>query len=43
MPNKPLILALLAGLGLAAACATEPPPPRVDYAAILADPIRPEA
>jgi predicted methyltransferase len=44
MPNKPLILFLLAGLGLgAASCATEPPPPRVDYAAILADPIRPEA
>jgi predicted methyltransferase len=43
MPNKPL-LALLAGLGLAAsACATEPPAPTVDYAAVLADPIRPEA
>jgi predicted methyltransferase len=36
--------ALFAGLGLAvAACATEPPAPRIDYAAILADPIRPEA
>jgi predicted methyltransferase len=36
--------ALLAGLGIAiAGCATEPQPPRVDYAAILADPIRPEA
>ena len=37
-------LALLAGLGLAvAACATEPRAPSIDYAAILADPIRPEA
>ena len=37
-------LALLAGLGLAvAACATEPRAPAIDYAAILADPIRPEA
>lgn len=37
-------LILLAGCGLAlAACATEPAPPGVDYAAILADPIRPEA
>jgi len=37
-------LALLAGFGFAvAACATEPAAPRVDYAAILADPIRPEA
>lgn len=43
MPNKPHIFALLAGLGLAAACATDPPAPRVDYAAVLADPIRPEA
>jgi predicted methyltransferase len=44
MPNKPITLALLAGLGLAAAaCATEPPAPTVDYAAVLADPIRPEA
>jgi predicted methyltransferase len=44
MPTKLLTLALLAGLGLgAAACATEPPPPSVDYAAILADPMRPEA
>jgi len=44
MPNKPLTLALLAGLGLAlAACATEPSAPATDYAAILADPIRPEA
>jgi predicted methyltransferase len=35
---------LLAGCGLAmAACATEPAAPAVDYAAILADPIRPEA
>lgn len=35
---------LLVGLGLAAAaCATEPPAPSVDYAAVLADPIRPEA
>jgi predicted methyltransferase len=42
MPNKLLNLALLAGLGLAA-CATEPPAPIVNYAAILADPIRPEA
>ncbi|MFL6845574.1 MAG: class I SAM-dependent methyltransferase [Allosphingosinicella sp.] len=37
-------LILLAVLGLAAgACATEPPAPSVDYAAVLADPIRPEA
>jgi predicted methyltransferase len=44
MPNKLLTFALLAGLGLgAAACATEPAAPSVDYAAILADPIRPEA
>jgi predicted methyltransferase len=44
MPNKLLTLALLFGLGLgAAACATEPPAPSVDHAAILADPIRPEA
>jgi predicted methyltransferase len=36
--------ALLAGLGvMLAACATEPPAPRVDYAAILADPIRTDA
>ncbi len=43
--TKPFLkLVLLAGIGLgAAACATEPPAPRVDYAAILADPIRPEA
>src|SRR3954469_9291681 len=43
MPNKPLRLALLSGLALAGACATQPPAPTVDYAAILADPIRPEA
>jgi predicted methyltransferase len=42
MPN-PLILILLAGLGLAGACATAPEAASVDYAAILADPIRPEA
>jgi predicted methyltransferase len=44
MNTKPVTLALLAAFGLAAsACATEPPAPRIDYAAILADPIRPEA
>jgi predicted methyltransferase len=44
MPNKLNSLALLTGLGLAAAaCATEPPAPRVDYAAVMADPVRPEA
>jgi predicted methyltransferase len=44
MPNTLITLALLTGLGLGAtACATEPAAPRVDYAAILADPIRPEA
>src|SRR4051812_16825844 len=43
MPNKPLRLALLSGLAFAAACATQPPAPTVDYAAILADPIRPDA
>lgn len=44
MTTKLTILALLAGCGLAAsACATDAPAPRVDYAAILADPIRPEA
>jgi predicted methyltransferase len=44
MTIKLATLALLAGFGLAAsACATEAPAPRVDYAAILADPIRPEA
>src|SRR4051812_13088943 len=43
MPNKPLRLALLSGLALAAACATQPPAPTVDYAAVLADPIRPDA
>lgn len=38
------MLISLAGCGLAlAACATEPAAPRVDYAAILADSIRPEA
>lgn len=43
MPNK-LTLALLTGLILgAAACATRPAQPQVDYSAILADPIRPEA
>src|SRR3954470_8517484 len=42
MPTHRLIL--IAALGLAAgACATEPPAPSVDYAAVLADPIRPEA
>ena len=35
---------LLAGLGLSLpACATRAPEPRVDYASVLADPIRPEA
>lgn len=44
MKTKPTLLALLAGIGLGvAACATEPPAPTVDYAAVLADPIRPEA
>src|ERR1044072_4543342 len=44
MPNKLITLALAAGLGLgAAACATEPPARTFDCAAILADPIRPEA
>ena len=44
MTSRLATLALLAGIGLAtAACATEPPAPRVDYAAVLADPIRPEA
>jgi predicted methyltransferase len=44
MKTKPNILALLAVIGLGvAACATEPPVPTVDYAAVLADPIRPEA
>ncbi|HEX8263203.1 MAG TPA: methyltransferase [Allosphingosinicella sp.] len=44
MPTKPLTLALLAGLALAGAgCATRPAAPTVDYAAILADPVRPEA
>ncbi|HET9638320.1 MAG TPA: methyltransferase [Allosphingosinicella sp.] len=44
MPNKLLTLALLTGLGLGtAACATGPAAPSVDYSAILADPIRPEA
>jgi predicted methyltransferase len=44
MMNK-LPTAGLAGLLLltATACATTPPAPTVDYAAILADPIRPEA
>ena len=44
MKSKTAILALLtvASLG-AAACATRPAEPAVDYAAILADPIRPEA
>ena len=42
---KPLnMLILMAGASLAvSACATQPPAPAVDYAAILADPIRPEA
>ncbi|HEX6374714.1 MAG TPA: methyltransferase [Allosphingosinicella sp.] len=44
MTKPHLKLAFLAAIGLAAsACATEPPAPSVDYAAILADPIRPEA
>ena len=44
MKTKLNILALLAGIGLSvAACATKPPAPAVDYAAVLADPIRPEA
>ena len=44
MPNRLLTFALLAGLGLAAsACATAPAAPAVDYAAILSDPIRPDA
>ena len=44
MKTQPTLLALLAGIGLGvAACATEPPAPTVDYAAVLADPIRPEA
>jgi predicted methyltransferase len=44
MKTKPILLALLAGFGLGvAACATEPPAPTIDYAAVLADPIRPEA
>jgi predicted methyltransferase len=44
MKTKLTTLALLAGWGLAAAaCATQAPAPRVDYAAVLADPIRPEA
>lgn len=43
MTNK-LLINLLAVSGLAlAACATTSPAPAVDYAAILADPIRPEA
>jgi len=44
MTKPRLHLAVLAALAAAAAaCATEPPAPSVDYAAILADPIRPEA
>lgn len=42
MAKRLEMLIVLAGLG-AAACATEPAAPSVDYAAILADPIRPEA
>src|SRR5688572_441856 len=43
MANSLKMLIAFAGLGLASACATEPVAPTVDYAAILADPIRPEA
>jgi predicted methyltransferase len=43
MANSLKMLVALAGLGLASACATEPAAPAVDYAAILADPVRPEA
>lgn len=44
MTKRLKTIILLAGCGLAiAACATEPAAPAVDYAAILADPIRPEA
>jgi predicted methyltransferase len=44
MKPKLTRLALLAGLGLAVvACATEPRAPAIDYASILADPMRPEA
>lgn len=44
MKTQPILVALLTGVGLAAAaCATDAPAPRVDYASILADPIRPEA
>jgi predicted methyltransferase len=44
MKTKPSNLILLAACGLAAtACATRAPAPSVDYAAILADAIRPEA
>ncbi len=42
MAKRLQMLILLAGLGTAA-CATEPAAPAVDYAAILADPVRPEA
>jgi predicted methyltransferase len=44
MSNRLLTFALLASLGLgASACATAPAAPAVDYAAILSDPIRPDA
>jgi predicted methyltransferase len=43
MTKQLVMVGILAGLGLATGCATEPPLPTVDYAAILADPIRPEA
>jgi len=44
MKTKLTIRALLAGIGLSvAACATGPRAPAIDYGAILADPIRPEA
>jgi predicted methyltransferase len=43
MTKQLVMVGILAGLGLATGCATEPPAPSVDYAAILADPIRPEA
>jgi predicted methyltransferase len=44
MAKTLLNLILLTGAALAAsACATEPPAPTIDYAAVMADPIRPEA
>ena len=44
MASSLKMLIALAGFGLAlTACATEPAAPALDYAAILADPIRPEA